>query len=93
MNKFLPIIGLLALVILIGLVACAPSEEAKAYKHQVRANEQRVQYIKDERTGLCFAVITVYPVSDSASIKGIGFTMIPCPRIEQFVERNIGDDL
>lgn len=72
--------------LLLFILSCEQPPEGVEYKKQARLNEQRIKYIKDERTDLCFAVITVFPISDSASMTGIGFTMIPCPRIEQFLE-------
>jgi len=44
-----------------------------------------IKYIKDSRTGLCFAVLNFYKPSDWEfnSMLGLGFTRVPCEKIDK----------
>jgi hypothetical protein len=51
------------------------------------ANElaEKLTYTKDERTGLCFAVVASRKTAH-ASQSGLGLTEVPCDKVERFIK-------
>jgi len=51
----------------------------------VAVDSTDIQYFKDERTGLCFAIVASGRFIEDAS--GLGFTHVPCDSIPEFDPR------
>ena len=46
----------------------------------------KVTYVKDERTGLCFALVGTRETA-STNQNGISWTWVPCDSVEKFLEK------
>lgn len=45
---------------------------------------QKVKYIKDEKTGLCFAIVATKQ-NGNADQNGMSWTWVPCDSVEKFL--------
>ena len=82
-------VRLCAVVFLMGLAACNPEMREVSNEEYDPA---KIAYYKDQRTGLCFAVIGYIRMSTSGgSASGINHANVPCtPEVESLVRARSG---
>jgi hypothetical protein len=67
------------------LAGCSvnPSEVSKDYAKEFVS---KATYVKDNKTGMCFAVTGTRKTGD-VNQNGISFTWVPCEQAEKFIEK------
>lgn len=75
---------IILLVSILVLFGCSvnPSELSPKYAKEM-AN--KITYTRDDRTGLCFAVIASRKTG-TASQSGLGMTVVPCEAVEHLIK-------
>lgn len=70
-------------VICFFVVSCRinPSEVSDSYAKEF---VEKVKYIKDERTGICYAIVATR-MAGSADQNGISWTWVPCDSVEKYL--------
>jgi hypothetical protein len=54
---------------------------------KVDIDTDKITYIKDVRTGLCFGVVASRKAGEASST-GLGVTCVPCEMVEKYLEKN-----
>lgn len=65
------------------IVSCSvnPSEVTDGYAKKF---VDKVKYIKDERTGLCYAIVATRETGNTDQ-NGISWTWVPCDSVQKFL--------
>lgn len=76
MVKFLVTIAM----IILGLSSCSVSTSSK-----INVDVNDIMYIKDSRTGLCYAIVASEKATEASS-SGLGITQVPCDKVEFLIK-------
>ncbi len=80
MKKFMFVI-----VLALCLLACAPRIE-KVDSGTAQSVLSNISYIKDSKTGLCYAMFTTTKVGDANS-NTVSITWVPCEKVEPYLQK------
>lgn len=69
-----------AMAALLLLMGCSPNPSKPSTEHAQRIVD-KITYAKDQRTELCFAVVTV-DQSHPYSTGGVSITHVPCDKVD-----------
>jgi hypothetical protein len=67
------------------LIVSCDVQPSKISSSDAKDMAEKITYTKDERTGLCFAVIASRKAL-KANQSGLGLTVVPCEKVERFIK-------
>jgi hypothetical protein len=75
---------LVLIVLAMAFISCDvnPSKVSQDYANEIAS---KVTYAKDERTGLCYAIVASRKTMQ-ASQSGLGLAEVPCEKVEKFIK-------
>jgi len=77
MNRGWPRFGFLVFLVALGFISCKSGYRSTA---EVTLSGSDVVYLRDDRTGLCFAVLVMQNPTGT-SIKEMSMTSVPCEKL------------
>ena len=84
MKKILAI-GIITCIALLFLTASCDVNPSKMSDEYAKEMASKLTYTKDDRTGLCFAVITSRKTADTDQT-GLGMTEVPCSEVQHLIK-------
>jgi hypothetical protein len=83
MRKFVTYFAVIVCVAILAGCSVNPSKVDKKYSKEFM---DQVTYIKDQKTGLCFAIVATR-MTGHTNQNGISWTWVPCEPVEKFIEK------
>lgn len=74
-------LGFILGVVIVTLTSCDVHNSDK-----IDIDTDAIKYVKDSRTGLCFA-LTASRKSFDANATGLGLTCVPCEKVKHLIEK------